>query len=269
MLGEQQAFLCTKEPVMRRSAAALLTRPASPPPSPAPEGLVAVQAAVAAAMRAVDRKFAAVHAAVPSLVLAAPSIGSLLHRTLSSSAIELPASTGHTKTLCQTRQGVLVVVGKASLTRSLSGGDLVQVPSDAGSDLDPERAAGETGDRRLSPREAGPLLSRLRCRQSCQNRPLPKAPNCVGTGLGGWWAQAGARPAVAGIPATWPPTGAAGRRASLGVAACDPRVPGGGRLGPFAHRQAAAKTSGGLGPPESLPAIATRRDISAGLAPSC
>ena len=65
--GEQQeAYLCDKEPVMRRSAAALLARSRDPAPSlpPPPKGLEAVKAAATAAVRAVDAKLAAVRAAV-------------------------------------------------------------------------------------------------------------------------------------------------------------------------------------------------------------
>ena len=67
MLGEQQeAYLCDKEPVMRRSAAALLARSHNPAPSlpPHPKGLEAVKAAATAAVRAVDAKLAAVRATV-------------------------------------------------------------------------------------------------------------------------------------------------------------------------------------------------------------
>ena len=49
---------------MRRSAAALLARPHAPPAPPPTEGLEAVRATAAAAMRAVDDKLAAVRAAV-------------------------------------------------------------------------------------------------------------------------------------------------------------------------------------------------------------
>ena len=65
--GEQQeAYLCDKEPVMRRSAAALLARSHNPAPSlpPHPKGLEAVKAAATAAVRAVDAKLAAVRATV-------------------------------------------------------------------------------------------------------------------------------------------------------------------------------------------------------------
>ena len=62
---QQQDFLCFKEPVMRRSAAALRAQgPAAPQPPPPPKGLEAVREAASAAMLAVDAKLAAVCAAV-------------------------------------------------------------------------------------------------------------------------------------------------------------------------------------------------------------
>ena len=88
---QQQAFLCSKEPVMRRSAAALLARQPAPS-SPQPEGLDAVRAAAAAAMLAVDAKLAAVRASVSGLTdrVAAASAPALPRR---SSAPNLPGCT--------------------------------------------------------------------------------------------------------------------------------------------------------------------------------
>ena len=88
---------------MRRSAAALLAKPPPPSTAPAPEGLEAVRAAAAEAMRAVERKFAAVQGAVPSLVLAAPSVGVLRSSAFSSSAPMLPAAAGDIGAPCHTR----------------------------------------------------------------------------------------------------------------------------------------------------------------------
>ncbi len=267
---------------MCRSAAALLARSSRPPPSPAPEGLEAVQAAVAAAMRAVDRKFAAAHAAVPSLVpvLAAPSMGSILpRRAFSSSApvLPVPAATGHASTpsrarpaptgaAAPSRRAVLSsafscsapalalaaaearlepeAVGRrrASLPRSLSGGDLPHLPSDAGGGSNGGAVDSEAGERRLSPRGAGPLLSR-----SAQDRPQRTDSDCS-SGRGGRRAQAGTKPAGP-ASAAWPRGGAAGRRTSLGAAACDPGRPGAERR--FAP--AASRVGGGAG--NFLPAL--------------
>jgi hypothetical protein len=186
---------------MRRSAAALLTRPPPPHPSPAPEGLEAVQAAADAAMRAVDRKFAAAHAAAPSLVLAAPSMGSLLlSRSSSSPALALLAA-----------EAPLQAAGSrgAGLPRSLSAGDLQRVR--LGPEVDSNGGAGEAGECRLSPRRAGPLLAR-----SAQDRPQRTDSDCS-SGRGGRRAQAGPKPAGP-ASAAWPRAGAAGRRASLEAA---------------------------------------------------
>jgi hypothetical protein len=242
---------------MRRSAAALLARPA-PPSSPAPEGLEAVQAAAAEAMRAVEWKFAAVRAAVPSLVLAAPSLKippALLSPAFSSSAPELPvlAATGHTaSTPCDTRhapsrRAVLsaafsssapelsvaaaeapsqVCAGgdRAVLLWSKCGGNLPRIPS--GSRGGFEGGACATGESQLSPRGAGPMLSR-----SGPGQFLRAASDCS-HGPGGDRARAVANPAAVAA-AAWPPAGVAGRRASLVGIAYAPRRPGEER--PFAQ----------------------------------
>ena len=144
---------------MRRSAAALLARPPPPPPPPPPLGLEAVQAAAAEAVRAAERKFAAVRAAVPSLVLAAPALlparRALLSRAFSSTAPALPAAPPSAPMM------------RPTLPRARSGGDLQALPPAA----DPRRggggadggrggggADGGRGEPPLSPRGAGPML---------------------------------------------------------------------------------------------------------------
>jgi hypothetical protein len=243
---------------MRRSAAALLARPPPAPSSAAPEGLEAVQAAAAEAMRAVERKFAAVRAAVPSLVLAAPALRS---PAFSSSAphLPVPAATSDISTPCHTqhRDGpprrallstafsssapALAVVapeampsharaggGRAGLPRSCSGGDLQRVPSDPGSDLYPSRETSATGECRpgLSPHRAGPMLSRS---GPGGPDPLLRTASDCSVGPGGGRAPAGATwepAAAAAAAAAWPRAGAAGRRASIASIAYDPRRPG-------------------------------------------
>ena len=136
---------------MRRSAAARLNRPNSPPSAPAPEGLSAVRAAVAAATRAVERKLAAVQAAVPGLMRAAPSRRALLSPAFSSSAPALRAPVA-----AAAEAPPRAIPG---LPRSLSGGDLRSIPRDptwgecAG-------GGGAEGGGWLSPLRAGPMLSR-------------------------------------------------------------------------------------------------------------
>ena len=145
---------------MRRSAAALLARPPPPPPPP-PLGLEAVQAAAAEAVRAAERKFAAVRAAVPSLVLAAPALlparRALLSPAFAASGPALPASSAPV------------------LPRARSGSDLQAWPAGLairsggrGSDGGP---AGAGRDEPLaSPRGAGPML----------RRPFPPADGSLG-----------------------------------------------------------------------------------------
>ena len=93
VVGDQQDFLCAKEAVMRASGVALRSRP---PPAVLPAvGLDEVRSAVEATVRAVDRKHAAVRAAVQAAVALreatkpykiAPEAADLLLRTQSTHA---------------------------------------------------------------------------------------------------------------------------------------------------------------------------------------
>ena len=93
-MGEQQAYLCAKEPVMRRSAAAFLACRPSPLTSQSLEGLEPVRAAARAVMLAIDAKFAAVCKAVsiPSPVASASEPSHLTYGSRSAAAAAAAAA---------------------------------------------------------------------------------------------------------------------------------------------------------------------------------
>ena len=93
-MGEQQAYLCAKEPVMRRSAAAFLARRPSPLTSQRLEGLEPVRAAARDVMLAIDAKFAAVCrvVSVPSRVASASEPSHVTYGSRSAAATAAAAA---------------------------------------------------------------------------------------------------------------------------------------------------------------------------------
>jgi hypothetical protein len=211
---------------MRRSATARLARPPLPPSAPAPEGLGAVRAAVAAATRAVVRKLAAVQVAVPGLMQAATSRRALLSPAFSFSAPTLrtpDAAAAEASPHAGPGDG-----GGPGLPRSLSGGNLRSIPHDptwgecAG-------GGGAAGCGWPSPLRAGPMLSRgLGLFQ-----PLERSSGCADERGGGRAQARSACSAAAGLTGT---------RASesLGVVTFETRRPGEER--PFAQAARAARS---------------------------